>query len=111
MSDEDFKIFFDDFRSFLEELQKIIAKQKEALDKLYAPKWRWNPDAVRWEKAAGQSGEYERSGDFDNPEFKAMLKDLAEHGGRLTRDGWFYWTFKNGSTVGRKKRSGKDERV
>jgi hypothetical protein len=38
----------------------------------------------------------------NNPEFKALLKELARHGGRLTRNGWFYWTFKNGATVGRK---------
>jgi hypothetical protein len=31
-----------------------------------------------------------------------MLKDLAEHKGKLTRDGLFYWTFQNGTTVGRK---------
>lgn len=64
----------------------------------------WNPEKIKWEAAEGQSGPYERSEDVDNPEFKAMLMDLAKHKGRLTRNGWFYWTFKNGSTVGRKKR-------
>lgn len=34
-----------------------------------------------------------------------MLKDLATHGGRLSKDGYFYWTFKKGSTVGRKRRA------
>jgi len=64
----------------------------------------WNSDKIKWEQAEGPNGPYERSEDVNNPEFKAMLKDLARHAGRLTRDGWFYWTFKNGSTVGRKKR-------
>jgi len=37
-------------------------------------------------------------------EFKAMLKDLAAHGDKMNREGYFYWLFKNGATVGRKKR-------
>jgi len=36
--------------------------------------------------------------------FKAMLRDLANHNGKLMRDGYFYWVYKNGATVGRKKR-------
>lgn len=65
----------------------------------------WDPDAIKWEDAEGSSGQYQRSEDFNNPEFKAMLKDLQAHNGKLTRNGFFYWIFKNGSTVGRKKRS------
>ncbi|MGC9346192.1 MAG: hypothetical protein ACP5ER_05330 [Candidatus Bathyarchaeales archaeon] len=64
----------------------------------------WEPSKIRWMQAEGASGFYERSEDVNNPEFKAMLKDLAAHGGRMTRNGFFYWVFKNGSTVGRKKR-------
>ncbi|MEM2506597.1 MAG: hypothetical protein QXF61_06120, partial [Nitrososphaeria archaeon] len=64
----------------------------------------WNPDKIKWEKAQGFRGEFERSEDVNNSEFKALLKDLAQHNGKLTRNGWFYWTFRNGSTVGRKKR-------
>jgi len=64
----------------------------------------WNPNKIKWEKAEGFKGEYERSEDVNNPEFKVMLKDLAQHGGKLTKDGYFYWVFKNGSTVGRKRR-------
>lgn len=67
-------------------------------------KTKWNPANINWTEIQGSSGPYERSEDFYNPEFKAMLKDLARHNGRLTRDGYFYWRFKNGSTVGRKKR-------
>jgi hypothetical protein len=102
---EDIAIFVDDFRQFLTELQNLCAKMKEQIDKLQPSKWTWNPEAIKWEKATGASGEYERSEDVNNLEFKALLKDLAEHNGRLTRDGWFYWTFKNGSVVGRKKKS------
>jgi len=68
-------------------------------------KWSWNPDVIKWEKAEGWKGDYEKSEDVNNAEFKAMLKDLASHNGKLSRDGFFYWTFKNGSTVGRKRRA------
>lgn len=68
-------------------------------------KWNWNPEAIKWSEAEGQSGKYERSEDTDNPEFKAMLKDLAQHNGKLNRESFFYWTFRNGLVVGRKKRT------
>jgi hypothetical protein len=64
----------------------------------------WDPDKIKWEKAQSDKGEYERSEDVDNPEFKALLKDLAGHGGKMNRLGYFYWSFQNGATVGRKKR-------
>jgi len=79
-------------------------KQRLGEQKGVFPKPKWNPDKIMWVQVEGRKGPYERSEDVDNPEFKALVKDLAAHGGRLTRNGWFYWTFKNGSTVGRKRR-------
>jgi hypothetical protein len=109
MNDEDFEIFLEDFTDFLNGLEASIAKMKQQIAKLVGiteekPKFQWNPEKIKWEKAQGPSGEFEKSEDFNNPEFKAMLKDLQTHNGKLTRNGMFYWTFKNGSTVGRKKR-------
>jgi len=106
---EDFKIFLDDFVDFLEGLEASITKMKQQIGKLVGvaeekAKFSWNPDAIKWEKAEGLKGEFEKSEDVNNPEFKAMLKDLAEHNGKLTRDSYFYWVYRNGSTVGRKKR-------
>jgi len=54
---------------------------------------RWNPSKIRWERAEGSSGPYERSEDVNNPEFKIMLKDLAAHGGKMTRNGYFFFGF------------------
>jgi len=69
----------------------------------------WDPNKVKWEQAEGSKGSYERSEDVNNKEFKEMVKDLAAHGGRMTHEGFFYWLFENGVTVGRKKREPKAE--
>jgi hypothetical protein len=107
---EDFEIFLEDFCDFLNGLEAHIVKMKQQIAKLSCvaedkhKRVSWDPDKIRWEKAQGFKSEFEKSGDINNPEFKAMLRDLANHNGKLTRNGWFYWTFKNGSTVGRKRR-------
>ena len=64
-----------------------------------------NPENIKWEQIQGNRGPYERSSDVNNPDFKALLKELASHEGRMTKNGYFYWIFKNGSTIGRKKRA------
>jgi hypothetical protein len=64
----------------------------------------WDPNKIKWQQAEGSSGPYERSEDINSSDFKAMLRELAESQGKLPRDGYFYWTFQNGATVGRKKR-------
>lgn len=66
-------------------------------------KYAWNPDKIKWEQVEGPKGPYEKSEDVNNLDFKAMLKDLADHKGKLQRNPYFYWTFENGTTVGRKK--------
>jgi hypothetical protein len=71
----------------------------------------WDPEQIKWEEAQGMAGPYQRSEDVNNPEFKAMLKDLQAHDGKLTKEGWFFWVFQNGTTVGRKKRSQTPERT
>ena len=70
--------------------------------------WGWNPDAVRWVEAAGPSGEYQLASaenNQDNRDFHEMLRDLEEHDGRLSREGWFYWRFQQKHAAGRKKRA------
>jgi len=64
----------------------------------------WDAGKIKWENAEGSAGPYKRSEDINNLDFKAMVKDLASHNGKLSRAGVFYWLFRNGSTVGRKKR-------
>jgi hypothetical protein len=64
----------------------------------------WDPARIQWTVTEGNKGPYERSEDFASSDFKSLVKDLDQHGRKLTRDGYFYWLFSNGSTVGRKKR-------
>jgi hypothetical protein len=69
----------------------------------------WNPNNIKWEKAQGSKGEFERSEDVNSLDFKAMLKDINAHGGHLTREGYYYWVYKNGATVGRKQKAPKTD--
>jgi len=78
-----------------EEIQKEAQKEN--------PKWALSN--IRWEEKEGPKGRFERSEDVNSPDFKALVKDLAEHKGKLMHEGHFYWLFENGSTVGRKKRT------
>ena len=91
--------------ALLEFMSAVEAGIASARQRIKEAKIGWEPDQIKWEEAQGTAGPYQRSEDANNPEFKLMLKDLAAHNGKLTRDGWFYWTFQNGTTVGRKKRS------
>ena len=70
-------------------------------------KWNWNPQAIKWVETEGFKGKYERYPAEGvkvegNRDYWNLLKDLKAHGGKLSRNGYFYWIFKDGSTVGRK---------
>ena len=69
---------------------------------------KWYSANIKWTEAEGSSGSYQRSEDVDSLDFKEALKDLAEHGGKLSRkeaDGiYFYWKFQKSPIIGRKKR-------
>ena len=71
-------------------------------DKTQEQSFTWNPFKIKWQPKEGTHGAYELSEDYNNLDFKAMLKDLEQHKGGLTRDSIFYWIFQNGSSVGRK---------
>lgn len=83
-------------------LEAAAVKLRRALEGF--SRWTWDASKIKWVKAEGAKGPYERSEDVNNLEFKAMLKGLAAQGGRVMRDGWFYWVFSNGAVVGRKKK-------
>jgi hypothetical protein len=99
---------------FLVKVRDATAMLKDAceerLEKLAPPGCeraqggQWDPAKIKWMQTEGSNGRYEKSEDVNSSDFKAMLKDLAEHQGKLSRDGLFYWKFDGKDIVGRKKR-------
>ena len=92
--------------AFLDAAEAGIAAAKQILKEkgvATTPRITWDPEKIKWTQEEGFKGKYEKSEDVNNLEFKAMLKDLQEHKGRMTHNGFFYWVFTNGSTVGRKE--------
>ena len=111
MSDEDFKIFLEDFMDLLNAQEASIVKMRMQIAKLVgvevkgSPKLPFDASKIQWQKRTGTKGEFEVSEDFNNVEHKALLKFLNEHaGGCVNSEGYFYWVYKNGSTIGRKLR-------
>lgn len=67
----------------------------------------WNPKNIKWVQAEGSKGPYQRYPDQDQKaeatdDYKSLLADLKRHNGRMMRDGYFYWIFQDGATIGRK---------
>jgi len=68
----------------------------------------FDPSKIKWVQAEGFSGKYQRypaKGEKVelSQDYKALLKWLKEHNGKATYDGFFYWLFSDGATVGRKR--------
>ncbi len=64
---------------------------------------------LRWEEREGSSGPYQAAterGNLEPPRYghwQALVKDLRDHDGKLTKQGYFLWLFQDEKTVGRKK--------
>jgi hypothetical protein len=59
---------------------------------------------IKWQDRENQNGEFQMSEDYDSLDHKALLKFLEGHvpSKCITSEGWFYWVYPNGSTIGRK---------
>ena len=110
MSSEDLKLFVEDFLDYLNAQESSIVKMRAQIEKLTgspkgSTKLPFDASKIAWQKRTGSKGEFELSEDFDNLEHKALLKFLNEHaGGCINSEGYFYWVYKSGSKIGRKKR-------
>jgi len=74
-----------------------------------AQEHKWDPSKIPWREAEGARGKYERyPAENEKAEathdYKNMLADLRDHGDKMTRESYFYWLFRDGATVGRKKK-------
>jgi len=93
----------DYFQQIKDDLTKTFSDYLDTVENAF------DPDNIRWVKANGFSGPYERypaKGEKVEPneDYKALLKWLKEHNGKASYQGYFYWLFSDGATIGRKKR-------
>jgi len=85
-------------------LQMAVDAISEYVEKKASVDTPWNPNKVKWIPYEGTKGPYEKLSSEMSEDAKKMLADLKEKGGKLMRDGFFYWVFSDMATVGRKKR-------
>jgi hypothetical protein len=98
---------FEDFlKSFVDALNSVVDALSKLRDEIavLVGAFSYDINRIKWEPAEGSSGAYERSEDLDNPHFKALLRDVQRHGGKMSVGNFFVWSFKNGSVLGRKPR-------
>ena len=70
---------------------------------------KWDPSKIKFVQTEGARGVYWRypaAGQKaeSTEDYRNMIQDLLDHNEKLIRDGFFYWLFSDGATVGRKKR-------
>jgi len=113
MSNDDIRILAEDIQDYCNAVESATVKLRTQIEKMLgsgamvkgSPKLPFDASKIQWQKKEGTKGEFELSEDYNNLEHKALLKFLNEHaGGCINSEGWFYWVFDNGSTIGRKKR-------
>jgi len=111
MTNESLMLLVEDLFDFLNSVEAAIAQFKGQINKNFGPKGEktWNPEKIKWEQAVGSNGPYQRYPAEGQKveateDYRNMVRDLKAHNGRLTRDGYFYWLFRDKATVGRKKR-------
>jgi len=87
--------------------QMMADAADEQLEKMAPPETKtvvWNPEKIIWKEATGSKGPYLRADPQATVDFKNMLQDIKNKGGKFSRDGYFYWCFTDLGTVGRKRR-------
>jgi len=93
---------------FCDGLDSVVTKLRQDLGaEAKTETFNLRTEHINWSDQQGTKGPYQRSDDFDSRHHKELLKWLASKDGRARRkDGFFYWTFENGSTIGRKLMAG-----
>jgi hypothetical protein len=112
--DSDFQVFLEDFEDCLNGFEASIVKMRMQIEKLAgaqvkgSPKLPFDVSKIKWQDRENEKGKFQVSEDFNSVDHRALLKFLNEHaGGCINSEGWFYWIYRNGSTIGRKKREAK----
>jgi len=78
-------------------IQKVLGDTKPSA------KLPFDNSKINWQDKENQKGKFQMSEDYNSPDHKALLKFLHEHaGGCISSQGYFYWQYQDGATVGRK---------
>ena len=102
---------------FCDAVDAAVTQLRRNLDPAAQPKRNdlsklpFDTSKIKWQDKKNEKGPFQFSEDFNSLDHKGLLKFLAEHipskcvnskdpEGRT----WFYWTYSNGSTIGRKLR-------
>lgn len=80
-------------------LDTLIQQESKTVLKQY------DPEKMRWADKNGAKGSFQATDDVNSPEYKALQKDLVDHKGFIVFQGFQYWLFENGVTIGRRKKA------
>ena len=102
---------------FCDALDAAVTQLRRNLDPAAQPKRNdpsrlpFDASKIKWQDRENDKGKFQMSEDFNSLDHKGLLKFLAEHipskcvnSKDLEGRTWFYWTYSNGSTIGRKLR-------
>lgn len=64
----------------------------------------YDTSKIKWEPKTGAKGPFEKTDDYNSLDYKALLRELQSHKGKMRKNGYFIWIFQNGSTIGRKRK-------
>jgi hypothetical protein len=63
----------------------------------------FNVSKIPWKPKQGDHGPFELSDDYGNVDHQQLLAFMEKHaGGAVTSEGFYYWLFPDGKTIGRK---------
>jgi hypothetical protein len=106
---ETFQLFLEDMLTYLAAQEAGLVQLRMQINKILSGKepsaeLPFKAEAIKWQQRQNQKGLFEIAEDVENPDHKALLKFLTEHTGNcLVSQGFFYWTFPDLKTVGRKR--------
>ena len=98
--------FFDDLKQQItqnhDETIALIDSYLETCHNSHGVSLDWDPNNILWELTIGPKGEYELAGLQDTIDFRLLTRDLNANDGKLKRNQYFYWQFRNSAKIGRK---------
>ena len=71
-----------------------------------SPKLPFDAEKIQWINRENENGKFQMTEDYSNLDYKALLAFLNEHipAKCINSEGFFYWVYGNGTTIGRKPR-------